>query len=501
MSRARSDASSSSNPGWAARIGEMPILFPALLGIATLLAIVFALPVIARMPAHISLDYGEGWNGYWTATAMSGAPLYVKGRALTGNNYPPLSFYLNGLVGRWLVGDYIVAGRIVATLSMVAVAGLIARIVRLLGGAGRWAYAAALVFLLYNLVYLQKFAGVDNPQWLGQAFMLGGLLPLLKQNGEGLGWRACFLSDATMILGGLVKHNQFALPISVALWLAGTDRRALLRWLACAIGLAALACAVLAALYGQAIFAELLGFKRTLDPHGLRAGLGKSGCMAALVVVALLGMWRRGSDPRWGVIALYALLGFVLGALQRIGAGVYVNAHDDGLIGLCALCGVFLGTSASGVLPRPAGPQLRAALLLLLLAPILAVSPHHVTKAIGGLEELPATRAQWKLLIADVRDAPGPVYCEVLAACLWAGRPMQIDFFAYGQKLRTGTDPAPLRRLITERRAAMFVLDRAFGEKHGERRLTPDLAALIRANYRQVREVPKKVDELIPATR
>ena len=42
----------------------------------------------------------EGWNAYFQDAAASGARLYPEASSLTVNNYPPLSFYFVGLLGR-----------------------------------------------------------------------------------------------------------------------------------------------------------------------------------------------------------------------------------------------------------------------------------------------------------------------------------------------------------------------------------------------------------------
>ena len=71
---------------------------------------------LATMGLRLPLDPNEGWNAYHAAAAMSGTPLYPGPRSFMIDNYPPLSFYLVGALGR-LFGDNIFAGRIIALLS------------------------------------------------------------------------------------------------------------------------------------------------------------------------------------------------------------------------------------------------------------------------------------------------------------------------------------------------------------------------------------------------
>src|SRR5256885_16197099 len=59
----------------------------------------------------------EGWNAYHADQAMRGvAQLYPPPDGLVANNYPPLSYYLIGWLGR-LFGDPLSLGRALSLLS------------------------------------------------------------------------------------------------------------------------------------------------------------------------------------------------------------------------------------------------------------------------------------------------------------------------------------------------------------------------------------------------
>ncbi|MBA2935733.1 hypothetical protein HZF05_16740 [Sphingomonas sp. CGMCC 1.13654] len=474
------------------RAGEN-LLFPVLLALCAIVTALAAAGPLAGLFDRTSIDYGEGWNAYWAAAAMGAGPLYSKAHILVANNYPPLSFYVNGLVGL-ITGDDVIAGRLVATASTLAVAGLIAVIVRRTGAPWRWGIAAAILFLGYDILYFSQFLAVNNPQWLGQAVMLAGLLPLIGP--RALTGRRIVVAAGIMILAGLVKHNQFALPLAVTLWLLARDRRAFGIWIAAGIGWAALAGLLLYACYGSAVFVELLQFKRTTNIVNFVSGLRKMGCFAALTGVALLVLRTMRGGRRVLPLILYAVLGLVLGALQRLGSGVYINAHFDALIGLTILCGVALGRAAR----RNVGPDraTRSALLLVLVAPLALIASSHVGRSFRQLRERPDRTAAWESMIADVHNAHGPVLCEVPVVCYWAGRPFSLDFFAYGQKLRTGTDPRPLAGLIEGHRPALIILDPAYNAQSGEGRLPVPFPALMRANYHVVRTVPYGIEERAP---
>jgi hypothetical protein len=462
-----------------------------------MLMVLGAIGPLSLLFAHVSMDYGEGWNAYWTAAAMrSPSGLYSRSHILIVNNYPPLSFYVNGLVGR-LTGDYIVAGRIVALTSLLSVAGLTGWIVFQSGRSVTWSLVSGLLIVLYAIYPLGQFFALSNPQWLGQAIMLAGLPPLIGSDRKLPDRQSCFVSAGCIVIGVLVKQNQFALPMAIASWLLIRDRKTFTIWCLAVAGLAVTACLALETIYGSAIFVELLGFNRTYALHYFLKGLSRLSCIIPIAAVGIVAIWQRPSDTRWLLIAIYAGLGLVLGALQHFGAGVGENADYDALIGGTILCGAFLGSVATGKIDSFPGRRYRAAILGLLLVPIVIVAPKTMSESLTEAYQASTADAQWSAMISDVRQARGPVLCEVLAICFWADKPMELDFFAYGQKLRTGMDPSPLRNLIAQKSAAILILDRHF-EHNGETRLPQPLPLLMREKYKLVRTAPTDIDELAP---
>jgi len=475
--------------------GEAPVQFPALIVFSLVLIVLGAIGPLSLLFEHVSPDYSEGWNAYWAAAAMrSPSALYSPSHVLIANNYPPLSFYVNGLAGR-LTGDDLVAGRIVALASLLGVAGLAGWIVFRLSRSATWSAVSGLLILLYAIYPFGQFFALNNPQWLGQAIMLAGVPPLVGSATKSPGWRACVLSAACVVIGVLVKQNQFALPIAIALWLFIRDRKLFAIWCAAAAGLAAAACLALDRIYGSAIFIELFGFRRTYQLHDFLKGLPKLACLIPFAGLGIVATRQRPLDPRWLLIAIYAGFGLVLGALQRFGAGVGENANYDAVIGGTILCGAFLG---SGKVAGFLGQRYRSAVLGLMLVPIVITAPNPMAESLRDIRTADIAEAEWSAMISDVRQARGPVLCEALAICFWAGKPMELDFFAYGQKLRTGADSAPLRDLIVRKSAALLILDRNFAEHSGQTRLPQPLPDMMRENYKVVRSIGIGIDELAP---
>ena len=177
-----------------------------LLAGAALLALLLLGPVLA-IPLHVPLNYNEGWNAYFDMRAvMPGTgPLYPPAGSFVFNNYPPLSFYVVGAFGRFVVGDMIVAGRVVSLLSLLAAGVLFGVCVRRLGGSPRASMAASVLLLLYACSFYRDDVAMDDPQWLARALMLAGLAALLRSRSAETNGRT---------LSQLWVHRGFSGPTS-----------------------------------------------------------------------------------------------------------------------------------------------------------------------------------------------------------------------------------------------------------------------------------------------
>ena len=176
--------------------------------------------IVAASNLHVALDPNEGWNAYHTASTMAGHSPYPGSASFMTNNYPPLSFYLVGLLGG-VLGDNIIAGRIVSLISFLVVAGGIASLARRFGVRSSDAAFASLVFAGLLLVF-SDYVGMDDPQMLGHALQIFGLLLLVK-NEKSL---PADLAGAALFVAGLfVKHNLVAMPIATIIWLSLGDWR------------------------------------------------------------------------------------------------------------------------------------------------------------------------------------------------------------------------------------------------------------------------------------
>ena len=96
------------------------------------------------------------------------SPLYPSADQLITNNYPPLSFYIVGLIGRF-VGDPVLAGRLLSLVAVIAIAMAIALSVRRLGGGGVAAAISAAFFVATMSRFFMSYVGMNEPQLLGRS--------------------------------------------------------------------------------------------------------------------------------------------------------------------------------------------------------------------------------------------------------------------------------------------------------------------------------------------
>ncbi len=292
---------------------------------------------------------------------------------------------------------------------------------------------AALLFTA-GLMLTTDYVGMDDPQLLGHAVAMGGLLLALREPRTP---RLMVASALVFVLAFFVKHNLVVLPAALALWLLLADRRHAVTFIAS--GLVFL-------LIGLGLFKQAFGFSllsqidsaRVLCAGRISGAASRNGCPGAPVPLcgaALLFAIAR-HDRHAMFCVIYAVFAVVAGAYLLGGAGVDSNALFDADIAL-ALC--------AGAADEPAAISARGG-----CAAALALSPYRSPSAccalvdaagatpISGCIQWPQERGVAAGEIALIRAADGPVLCEMLSLCYWAGKPAEADVFNLEQAYLTG---------------------------------------------------------------
>jgi hypothetical protein len=432
--------------------------------------------------AHIPLSYNEGWNAFHSLRLRSGGPLYPPVSPAVFINYPPLSFYVVASLAN-LVGDDIVAGRIVALAALVVTTINVGLATRRLGAPVEIAIASALAFFCFVAIFFTDYVAVNDPQWLAHAFQSTGLVILLSGR---RGWREMILIAALMVAGGLVKHNVLALPIAITLWLALEDRQALRRWLIAAVAISTASVLLCLGLYGPDFVAQIVSSRTfTLDVL-VRVATDWGPQLAPFVLAAAIGVWLSRREPAGHFAAIYLVVALLVGTFLMTGSGVIYNTLFDLSIAMMLGSGLLAHRIAARAANERAKSMAIALGVILLAARFIMLNAN----ALVVYEPLAADLARqplWDRAIERIRTEPRPVACESLALCYWAGRQSEIEFFNFGQKAVLEPDyGAAFARRIESQEIGLIQGDITGGAK----RLPPEVEALIAANYREIEHVP-----------
>ncbi len=479
-----------------------------------LLAFLLLGPVLT-IPLHIPINYNEGWNAIFDMRAVTpgSPPLYPPRDSFVFNNYPPLGFYLVGAFGRFVFGDMILAGRVLALLALLAAAALTGLSARFLGAPTRGAIAAGLLVLLYTSTFYRTYVAMDDPQWLAHAVMLGGLAVLLRGRGLARLTRgelpvANLIGAAVlMVAGGFIKHNLIALPLSATVWLATLNRRAAMVWLAAAALSVGVGLAVVAGLQGEIAFTDILRHRRVFRAKLLTHSFSRLAPlvpMAAVEAWLLRRMWPGASAEQRAAtrfVALFAVIATLTGIFQRLGEGVYYNAHFETLVALCLGFGLALSAPLAARVRWRGTAFGPAAISGLAALPLIAGWPWHLPIAWADIADREARVEAWRPVIARVAEADGPAGCILMSVCWWAGKPSEVDVFNLTESVARGGPLAGFQAAIGAHRLAIFEDDpTSFTHKDGIRQMghDPIMEAFAAAGYVPVGSGPEHSVLLAP---
>ena len=423
------------------------------------------LTIVRRIP----LNWNEGWNAYHTADIVAGQPLYPEpGVATFFTNYPPLSFYVIAPLGR-LLGDHLIAGRLVAFVSLLGWIAFVAIAARRLRCS--WAASAfgALVLATGLFVFSDFYVGVNDPQILGHALQALGLVLVLSPRRR----TASLAASALLFTAGVfVKNNLIVLPIASVIWLSLDDRRSARRLVAfgAAAGIAATLFCV--AVFGPRMAAHVFSPRALILSKAVSMGSKWLLRMALPLVVAVWLAVGARRDRGVQFAAIYVVTAIVCGIGFAAGDGVYWNTMFE------AECALAL-TAAVGVdrAPRPL-----AAGLAFLVAPALALTMNASIHWLSPRFWFDPRWSELSTAAADVefvRRHDGAALCEDLALCYWAGKPAPVDFFNMHERLRL--EPwrvDPLVRRLNDREYGVAEIE------DDDRSLGPQFMNALRRNYR-----------------
>ena len=377
----------------------------------------------------IMVNTNEGWNAFFADAAMGKIPLYPSLDRLITNNYPPLSFYLVGSFGE-LCGDPILAGRILSLLAIIIIAFYIGKIVRQFGGSLQAAVVGSAYFIGTMCLSFRWYVGVNDPQLLAQAIMIVGFFLFLRSMERDANY---WLPLLIIVIAGFFKHNIITLPLSAMLGLVLWRRWRALRFSLLFSGvLVALGLACCYGYYGDDFFHNFLT-PRSWMPEKTMDALGDLHSLVIGIFLWLLIVSRERQQKSVQLITIMMILALLVGFVQRLGSGVFVNAQFDLVMTISIAMGVGFQFLAS------AKKECQQFLWLLFLVAPCLVSPnlYSFTQIFSssGRAAIAQEEQEMNQLVEEVKISPVDVFCESYITYR-AGKPFVVDAFNVEERIK-----------------------------------------------------------------
>jgi len=409
----------------------------AQIALLAVLAVYFMVWPVWRLGFPIEIAQNEGWNAYHADAAMGAAPLYPATDTLIVNNYPPLSFYVVGGLAQ-VFGDALYVGRVLSLLAVIGLGAVIAAVIRQLGGGRAGAAVGGLWFVAVMARSFTRFVGMDDPQLVGHALMMGALLWFMAREAHGKSVVPPILAMAAV---GFYKHNIVAVPLTALIWLAIKDWRRAILPIAVGAGAAAVGIVICVAIYGDVFLANLFTARAYRVMRAIN-GLGR--LQWILPALMLWGIWVA-AEPKSRAARftmLFVAIAFVAFVVQWSGEAILDNAQFDLVVATAVGLGLAfdrVGKTALG--QRYGGTAAQAVMVLVVAARLLATL--RIEPALVLFD--PDYRAQYfanaqvvRQEAARIAKIPGPIACDFKVVCRLAGKPFSYDDFRAEMLVATG---------------------------------------------------------------
>jgi len=411
-----------------------------LIGCLFLIAALSAIWPAYRAFLNIEIDENEGWNAYFADAAMGRMALYPSRDLLITNNYPPLSFYITGGLGR-LIGDPILAGRLLSLVAVAVIAAGVALMVKRLGGGTLEACIGAAYFVATMCRFFSSYTGTNDPHLLAQAIMTLGFVAFMRAATEDRGYIAPIL---LMVAAGFIKHNIVVMPLASMVWLGIHRPRRMVRCGLVAVCAIAAGFALCFAAFGENFLFNFTSPRIFHLGHSIGA-VGHLQWVAVGLVIWLYVGWTRRADPGVRICNLLIGLGLLLFFIQKSGDGVAHNAQFELVFGVSI--GVGLAFAQAPLLPParsfPTDTLRFAGLLAICLRLVLSTRVELVRLLADASfhTEIANREAAMAATVSRIKMIPGDVLCDPFASYR-AGKPFVVDYFNCGQRMRAGKLPS-----------------------------------------------------------
>ncbi len=469
-----------------------------LLGFALLQSSMFGFKILSY---PYQVDYGEGpllsqvgrlanfENIYTTDLAQ---PPYII------TNYPPIYMLLQVALN-WLFGPAFWYGRLLSLISMAGAGVLISLTLHKL--TQDWLAALIGGLLLFSIPYVKAWAPLYRIDSLALSLSWGALYLLVRGSRD----RRSLLGVALLLTAAIYTRQSYGLaaPLAAFTWLLSRQPRRQAFFLAAyVIGLGLGLFIMLNLLTGGGFYFNIITANlNTFQTPILMAYIGRV-MMDLPVLISVGGLfllsgWIR--NRAWMLAGPYLLGSF--GSAVTIGKiGSNVNYLLELSAGLCLVTGLVIAWLRSrrrqaNTLPSKAGWQLASILLTVILATQVYWSANNDTGYDRYLNQKTELIIQNEILLGLIEQADGPVLTgEHMGLLALASRPILYQPFEMKQLSDSGIwDQTPFLNELENGKYPLILMYRPMGANVHERRWSPEMLAVITAQYRYVNNFDQTV--------
>jgi hypothetical protein len=393
------------------------------------------------------ININEAWNAYHSQALIEARPLYPSLDQLITNNYPPLSFYTLAFFSK-VIGDTIIAGRLLSFISLLCIAAGIFLILRTLSVRIAYCWISALAYLATMARLFDNYVGVNDPQLLAQAVMTFGFWRFVHERASGSRWFPG--STLLMVCGVFFKHNMVAMPVASFLMLLRENFTSAIR-VAAVGGVVAVAGILTCMVYFGPDFASNILAARPYTAFRCLKALEDLHKVALQFIVWLIYATTISDGARGRTINILCCTALMESIITRGAEEVHYNAGFDLVTALHLGLGAALDRASAFRVAKRWGavPAVVIAGCVLRLMFGGASDSFHILYSAAFRERLALARVTTMEEAERVRRISGPVFCESTLVCYLGGKPFIVDPINARLRIRVGAlSPDTLDRRI-----------------------------------------------------
>ena len=381
---------------------------------------------LTRMFYRLSITYNEGWTVYHSDAVSKGKQIYDTKDPFTPVVYPPLFFYLEGLIGK-LFGNFLVIGRILSFLGLIGTSIFAALIVRIFSRNVIGSIFTAFFFCGAVAAITSQYVAMNDAQLPAHVLSAAGMWFYLRSRRDSSLWAPALLITAALF----TKHNLIAVPAAISIDLLLRSRWDFLKWFLY-LSLFIAAFTTLTFIFAGPGFIDQVIAGRYISIQKMFAQTRQFGTFALIPLLASI-VWCakawKNRDER--VLILWLFFSIVVGIITASGFGTAMNMFFEAFLSMA----VILGISISNMNPLP-----QALLPLILFLPIEAAAISEIQTVLTKNLQSRFAKQQTEFIsnVQYLKGQSGRVICGNPLLCFDAGKPLEFDPFNVSQRIITG---------------------------------------------------------------